>query len=951
MCHICINCNAEFTELNELITHNINCIPNNNNNVVDGNISELTSLFKSCLDILRNDAEHLIGDEALHELSHFLILKLSEKHILNGSIDIINNLNYYKDSINKYGKDKFLEQLEYVKFSKLTEYINIPGKAENIKHCFDNFIWKDVLSKHPKFKDVFEEGKKTFIKESKTFVKIINALNAINFNNYSHDILGEAYESVFVDAVFGAGQNKKSELGQFFTPTKVKQLMVNLINPILKDDGTIESFLEPAAGTGGILNTVIKHYQKYIKLGKITEIELRQQLINNMNGIEIKGKIYNLCLSNMLINTGEILPLVICNDSIRKYHNIKVDTICANPPFSVTINWDELLSTLGSEDNLNNYIPIKAGGANSEVLFLQMMIHCLNINGRCTMVWLNGTKLYSNTSGYNTVREYLMKSCDLQKVILCPSGTFTSTAAKTCILFFIKKKERNDVLEITGIGKTRKYKFIALHATDKVKFYNYNINSADTQLINEVDIKDIALNNYSLKYDDYNILSPDVEIYSEGVEVKTLGAICIFLTKSKRQASYGVKQGQYQFYTSSQTCSKYCDKYDYEDECLIIGTGGNANIKYSSKFSCSTDNFIIKINTEHLIKYIYYYLLINIELLQKGFIGVGLQHISKTYLINIKIPIPPLERQKEIVDFLDKLYETIPIKINDTSSYYNNQNIFKILLNGNYILYKNLIEWQGQSHILTEQIQFIKNRIKRYLFICSNEDNVIKTLGEICKFLPKSKRQASYGEKQGQYQFYTSSQTCSKYCDEYDYEDECLIIGTGGNANIKYSNKFSCSTDNFIIKINTEYLIKYIYYYLLINIELLQKGFIGVGLQHISKTYLIKIKIPVPPLERQKEIVEYCEYNDMLIKQLEKEIENNKLQAQQFIANIVKTNVNFNHLDNDIISGNTHNTIDDLNADNNTIDDLNDKHNTIDDLNDLNNTIDDLNDDNNDNEK
>ena len=89
----------------------------------------------------------------------------------------------------------------------------------------------------------------------------------------------------------------------------------------------------------------------------------------------------------------------------------------------------------------------------------------------------------------------------------------------------------------------------------------------------------------------------------------------------------------------------------------------------------------------------------------------------------------------------------------------------------------------------------------------------------------------------------------------------------------------------------------------------------------------------------------------MLIKQLEKEIENNKLQAQQFIANIVKTNVNFNHLDNDIISGNTHNTIDDLNADNNTIDDLNDKHNTIDDLNDLNNTIDDLNDDNNDNEK
>ena len=49
------------------------------------------------------------------------------------------------------------------------------------------------------------------------------------------------------------------------------------------------------------------------------------------------------------------------------------------------------------------------------------------------------------------------------------------------------------------------------------------------------------------------------------------------------------------------------------------------------------------------------------------------------------------------------------------------------------------------------------------------------------------------------------------------------------------------------------------------------------------------LKIPIPSLERQKEIVEYCEYNDTLIKQLEKEIENNKRLAQQFITGIVKS--------------------------------------------------------------
>ena len=50
----------------------------------------------------------------------------------------------------------------------------------------------------------------------------------------------------------------------------------------------------------------------------------------------------------------------------------------------------------------------------------------------------------------------------------------------------------------------------------------------------------------------------------------------------------------------------------------------------------------------------------------------------------------------------------------------------------------------------------------------------------------------------------------------------------------------------------------------------------------------MKIKIPVPSIEKQKNIVEYCELNDNLIKQLENEIEQNKIQANLFLSNIVK---------------------------------------------------------------
>ena len=123
----CEFCGHQFKQKNDLQRHldkKNGCIPVNkliekqkNQENSNGKIQELHSVFKSCLDILRNDAEHLIGDEALNELSHFLILKQAEKHIENGSIDIY-NLEYYKEGINKYEKEKFVENLEYIKFSK-----------------------------------------------------------------------------------------------------------------------------------------------------------------------------------------------------------------------------------------------------------------------------------------------------------------------------------------------------------------------------------------------------------------------------------------------------------------------------------------------------------------------------------------------------------------------------------------------------------------------------------------------------------------------------------------------------------------------------------------------------------------------------------------------------------------------------------------------------------------
>ena len=142
---------------------------------------------------------------------------------------------------------------------------------------------------------------------------------------------------------------------------------------------------------------------------------------------------------------------------------------------------------------------------------------------------------------------------------------------------------------------------------------------------------------------------------------------------------------------------------------------------------------------------------------------------------------------------------------------------------------------------------------------------------------------------------------------EYNSNENTILCSSSGAYAGFFSiyNKKVWASDCFSIipknnSINNTYL-----YYLLKNIQdKIYKLQTGTAQPHIYSNNLQNIEIPIPSLERQKEIVEYCEYNDTLIKQLEKEIDNNKKQAQQFIIGIVKAYVQTEEHD-DISSENT----------------------------------------------
>ena len=142
----------------------------------------------------------------------------------------------------------------------------------------------------------------------------------------------------------------------------------------------------------------------------------------------------------------------------------------------------------------------------------------------------------------------------------------------------------------------------------------------------------------------------------EKVKIKN---IFDFQKKSKIKAGDGFKLGEaeYPFYTSSNELTKSINEYLFEDESLIFGTGGLASIHFcNEKFAVSTDCFVIQPKDKKRVfsKFVYYYLSGNMNILENGFKGAGLKHISKDYLENIEIPLPNLATQQRIAAILDQ---------------------------------------------------------------------------------------------------------------------------------------------------------------------------------------------------------------------------------------------------------------------------------------------------------
>jgi type I restriction enzyme M protein len=251
-------------------------------------------------------------------------------------------------------------------------------------------------------------------------------LKVINDFNYDHsEKLGDAFE--YLLSVLGS----QGDAGQFRTPRHIIDFMVKVVDP-----KKTETVLDPACGTAGFLIAAYKHIlQSNQASGKPLTTQEKQRLYDNFTGYDISPDMVRLSLVNLYLH-GFVKPQIHEYDTLTSLErwNDYADVILANPPF------------MSPKGGIQPHKRFSVQSNRSEVLFVDYMAEHLTTNGRAAIIVPEGI-IFQSAGAYKQLRKYLIESNYLWAVVSLPSGMFNPYAGvKTSILFldksFAKKTDK-----------------------------------------------------------------------------------------------------------------------------------------------------------------------------------------------------------------------------------------------------------------------------------------------------------------------------------------------------------------------------------------------------------------------------------------------------------------------------------------------------------------------------
>ncbi len=348
----------------------------------------------------------------------------------------------------------------------------------------------------------------------------------------------------------------------------------------------------------------------------------------------------------------------------------------------------------------------------------------------------------------------------------------------------------------------------------------------------------------------------------EGVEHVRLDNVCSFL-RGKTITAKDAVDGGIHVIAGGQTPSYYHNVANRLGESITIaGSGAYAGfVSYWNIPIYVSDAFTVEPQECLIHKYLYHYLKQNQQKIFDTQKGAGVPHVHGKDIANFEIPLPPLPIQQEIVRILDSFTSMIT----------------------------NL-----ETELASRQKQYEYYRNKLLTFDENDGSVEWKTLKEISENCDKQRKPISSSKRvSGEYPYYGASGIVD-YVEGYIFDGDYLLISEDGANLVARSTPiaFSISGKNWVN--NHAHVIKFEHRETrrLVEIYLnsidLSPWITGGAQPKLNQEKLNTIPLPVPPFEKQKEIVSTLDTFESLITNIKQELEARKKQYEYYREQLLR---------------------------------------------------------------
>ena len=466
--------------------------------------------------------------------------------------------------LHRDGMEKFMREEIYYVPANYPEWLFTTYTGSKRKKAIEDLqntirILKFYSNNDFAFKDVHNE--ELFYQNGKILVEMVQLFEKYRIVYPSkHQFLGDLFEQLL-------NKGFKQNEGQFFTPMPITRFIWDSLpvdRMVKSERGTIyPKVIDYACGAGHFLTEAVEAINFFAKTGG-NNAWVRDHIF----GIEKDYRLARVAKISLFMNgAGE--GNIIFGDGLenapdKDIDNGSFDILVANPPYSVK-DFKQHLQLKNNDFKLLDCIGLNGGEI--ETLFVERIGQLLKPKGVAAVI-LPSSILSNDSASYTGAREQLLQNFYIRAIVALGSKTFGATGTNTVVLFLEKFNEppkkadlSTDSVEAIFSGATLtdwKDKdilnaYIAQIEVDEQIYTDY-LNKAYT-------IDELADNEYFRMY---------VNAFADSAEAKNLQKTKTFKNKSVKEQNAAYLEKLYAYINSVEAEKLFYFSLVYQQTTVII---------------------------------------------------------------------------------------------------------------------------------------------------------------------------------------------------------------------------------------------------------------------------------------------------------------------------------------------------------------------------------------------